>query len=314
MFKRVGIAEKLIWLGFLILSLLLSRVPLAAQDSTSSQIRIDTSVNYTKVPLNRNLKLRVVISWVGDSDRFDVLTFDNPALTNFEIIGTATTSRTEIDTVYKEYDYTLTPNQLGMGYVEGVVVKAHDKISDKDVSLVTQRIPIEVIEAVPEPGETDLTWLFVVLAIFIISIVAYLVIRQQNKRKKARAVAEEQAIPLETRFLEDLRGQFSLDHPDLHEDFSRLSKLLRRYLTEKFQIRGLKATTDELTQQLTGTAMEQNQIESVREILIRSDEIKFSGMEGSKEEMSRFYTLFEGMLESFLRKAETEQSSTENKK
>ncbi|HDL19602.1 MAG TPA: hypothetical protein ENH29_11155 [Bacteroidetes bacterium] len=310
MFKRVGIAEKLICGSFLILSLLLNRAPLAAQDSTGSQIRIATSVNQTKVPLNRNLQLRVVVSWVGNSDRFDVLNFDNPALTNFEIIGTATTSRTEIDTVYKEYDYTLKPNQLGMAYVEGVVVKAYDKVLAKDESLVTQRIPVEVIEAVPEPGETDLTWLFVVLTIFVISIFVWFIIRQQKKRKKAHTVAVEQAIPLETRFLEDLRGQFSLDHPDLHEDFSRLSKLLRRYLTEKFKIRGMEATTNELPQLLAGTALEPNRIESVREILIRSDEIRFSGMEGSKEEMSRFYTLFEGILESFLRKPETEQNES----
>jgi hypothetical protein len=111
---------------------------------------------------------------------------------------------------------------------------------------------------------------------------------------------EEPILPIESHFLEKLRGQLDLNHPDLHEDFSTLSKLLRRYLEEKFSLRALELTTDKLLDSLGETPLEQHQIDSVKEILARSDEIKFSGIQGTQEELTRFYTLIEGILENLL--------------
>ena len=103
-----------------------------AQDSTKSEISVSTLVNKTNVPLNRTLELKVSISWLGNSESIDVINFDNPALSNFEIVGTSTTSRTEMNQVFKDYTYTLKPIELGMGYIEGVIVKVHDKVLGKD--------------------------------------------------------------------------------------------------------------------------------------------------------------------------------------
>ena len=47
--------------------------------------------------------------------------------------------------------------------------------------------------------------------------------------------------------------------------------------------------------------------------ILLADEIKFSGTEGSKEELSRFYTLIEGILEKYLRITETTQTEEDKK-
>jgi hypothetical protein len=287
---------------------------LFAQDSTKSKISVSTLVNKTKVPLNRTFELKVSISWLGDSERIDVISFDNPALSNFEIVGTSTTSRTEMDQVFKDYTYTLKPIELGMGYVEGVIVKAHDKLLDKDENMLTQRIPVEVIDPVLEPGETRIPWEFIIpILVFLVLVLGYFFWYKKRQQKKQATLIEPET-PLEINYIEDLKQQIDLIQPNLSNDFTSLSKLLRSYLKEKFDVRALEATTKELNNVLVGTNMEENQITSIREILSRSDEIKFSGIEGSKEELSRFYTLFEGILESFLRKAEAENSVVAEKK
>ena len=301
--------NKLLYICFTLFFIIYQDLP-AVQEEKNSQITISASVTQTQVPFNRTLTLTVTISWIGSSQRYDSINFDNPAFTNFEIVGTSTTSRTETDQVFKDYSYTLKPVELGMGYIESVVVKVRDNILDKEETLVTQRIPVEVIDPVPEPGEKNYNWLIYTL-IFMVVVFGMGWVFWRKKRNRNQEAEQEPQQPIELLYLNELKEQFNLDQPNLSEDFTKLSKLFRRYLTEGFGIRALEATTDELGRALSDTPLEENQITSIREILIRSDEIKFSGVNGSPEELNRFYTLFEGIIETFLRKAETEKSGQE---
>ncbi len=301
--------KKLLYICFTVFVIIYQNLP-AVQESKNSQIKISASVNRTKVPLNRTLNLTVTVSWIGNSQRYDSIYFENPAVINFEIIGTSITSRIETDQVFKDYAYILKPVELGMGYVENVVVKVRDTIADKDEILATQRIPIQVIDPVPEPGENNYNWL---IYIIIFSVVVFSLgwVLWRRRRKRGQEAQQEPQQPIESLYLNELKEQFNLGQPNLSEDFTKLSKLFRRYLTERFGIRALEVTTDELGRALSDAPLEDNQITSILEILIRLDEIKFSGVNGSPEELNRFYTLFEGIIETFLRKAEAEESGPE---
>jgi len=288
---------------------------LALQQSSSASIQVSCQVDQTKVPLNRFLTLQVTISWVGSSDRYTVIQFDNPALSNFDIVGTATVNRSEIDgnqtRVYKDYTYTLKPRELGMGYIEAVILKAHDNLLNQDENLITQRLPVEVTDRLPEPGEGLPVWYYLVVLLIVGAIALALLFWWWRKKRLKQVVTEEPLPPAETRFLGELRKQISLNQPKLHDDYAILSRLLRQYLTEKYQIRGLEATSDELVRDLSNTDLAENKIASLREILVRSDEIKYSGTEGTMAELTRFYTLIEGILEEALRQ---EQAPSEDHK
>ena len=58
---------------FLSMNLVVNPILYAFQDSTSSHIQISSEVKQTQIPLNRTMKLKVTISWIGDSERFDVI-------------------------------------------------------------------------------------------------------------------------------------------------------------------------------------------------------------------------------------------------
>jgi len=300
-------------LTLFILSSSFSIFPLDLPEPQSS-INISGIVDQTKIPLNRILTLKVTLSWIGDPGIFTILNFNDPVLTNLEITGTSTSSRTEaVDQgirVIREYEYLLKPEGLGMAYIESVSVKVHNNRDETDEILQTRRIPVEVVEPVPEKEKKG-NWilLFIILILTPASAIIILIYLRQKKNQQM-SLSQEIQEPTEIHYLNELRNTCDPDNLDLQKDFPTLSQLLRRFLTEKFKIRAMEATTNELVAELRSTEMHENQIQSINEILSRTDEIKFSGTKGNREEFIRFYTLIEGMLETFLRKPEkkTQQS------
>ena len=299
----------------LFLSLYLGCWAYAILPAQSTKIELSSQIDQTKVPLNRTLQLRVTLSWTGKADDYSLLHFDGPSLTNFEITGTATTKRSELiageTRILNDYLYTLKSQELGMGYIEGVTAKVHNNYSDRDETLTTERIPVEIIDPVPDPEKSSFPSIFYGAPMVVLLLALLWFFR--SMKKKRQPLPEPEA-PIEALFLEELKDSLNLDQPNLREDFSRLSKLLRRYLSKKFSVRALETTSDELVRELDTTDMEENQISSVREILTRSDEIKFSGLEGSREELTRFYTLIEGILETFHRKSQEKTEMQSNKR
>lgn len=279
------------------------------QPEQKTNISISASVDQTKIPLNRMLKLKVTLAWIGEPGTFTVLNFNDPVLSNLEVTGTSISNRTEAqkkDTrVIREYEYSLKAESLGMAYVDSISVKVLNNQTDTEEILQTRRIPVEIVDPIPEKNKERNWLLFLVmfLTAAVITFLSLISIRKKKQRDRAQpSVIQE---PLENKYLDELRNNWDLDNLNLREDFSALSRLLRRFLTEKFKIRAMEATTDELVEELKSTAMQENQIQSVSDILSRTDEIKFSGIRGKQEEFTRFYTLIEGMLETYLHKPET---------
>lgn len=276
-----------------------------------TNIELSAQIDQTEVPLNRVLQLRVTLAWLGSADDYSLQQYDGPSLTNFEIVGTATSNRSEVTSegtrILNEYTYTLLPQELGMGYIEGVTAIVRDNLSGRDLTLTTERIPVEVTDAVSDPAQSSFPWIMLWGALVVFVVVCCWFFRIL---KKKRQPAPEPEPPLESQFLDELKNSVNLDQPNLRENFTQLSKLLRSYLTSKYSIRALETTSDELVRELEAaataadTGLEANQISSIREILFRSDEIKFSGLEGSREELTRFYTLIEGILETSFRKGQ----------
>lgn len=288
-------------------------------DSLTTKIEISANIEETQVPLNRTTRLFVTLSWIGDADRYSITNFDNPALTNFDIVGTSTVNRSEvIDSqphVFKDYTYTLQPRDLGMGYVEGVIVKCRDMVLERDENLVTQRISIEITDPIPDPTSSTPMWTYAVIFVVIagLAVIFFLWLKKRREAKEELDVAPPP--PIEELYLDMLRLEIRLEVPNLTEDFSSLSKLVRRYLTERFHIKALEDTTEKLLEELKVTELEEHQANSIKEILTRCDEIKFSAIEGTPEELNRFYTLFEGILQFFLQRKEViESENEENKK
>lgn len=308
----------------LFLIFIVCNLPGNAQDTTvvdiESTIGLSAEVDKKEVPLNRQVICSVTVEWIGDIKRYQISEIENPVVQNFEIIKTSAADRRlsegGVAKAARIYEFILQPKSLGMGYIENVIVKYIDNETGEGESLITPRINVKVIDPVAEPGSKNwiIKWIllaFVVLAIFIFLWNWQKKIKER-KRKEAEAV---KVVPLEDEYLTQLRESANLNSPDIriNEAFWLLSKITRKYLSQKYQIPALESTTEKIIAELSDFNLDQTMLNNIQEILAVSDVAKFAGSEGNRNELDRTYTLLEAILERNLGEAKAEEQLTENK-
>ena len=274
-----------------------------------SGIRLETLVDRTEVPLNRTLTCTIRLRWFGNLDRYDIHHFDNPLVENLEIIANASANKVANEDgqniAVQEYEYTLKPKSLGMAYIEGVVIQYTDTVSNAEYRLDTKRMEVKISDPIPEPGSK--AWIiYAVLAVAALALATVCFVLVQRK-KASRKLQEQQAaavaLPLEEQYLQTLKDNVDLNDPDLDLDqsYSFLTKMLRRFLNEKFQAPGLEATTNDVLKALEGFNLENRFVNEIREILTQSDMVKFSGAKIEKSDVERTTVLVEAILQKSLR-------------
>ena len=288
-------------------------------DATSQTIvSLSASVDQKRIPLNRTVVFTVQITWEGDLDLINIGEAEEPVLSNFEIVGTSSANRVTGTAVgkkaVKEIAYTLQPTTLGMGYIEPVTLSYEDISTGKTHHLMTQRLGVEVISAMPEEGERrNVVFLIVVAGAFIIGagLVVAFIIKKRALSEKREEIVER---IVEETYLEELKESVDLKGVDRRESFATLSKLFRRYLSEKYDITALEATTQELLDTLAREELDEGLIRRCETLFNKADVVKFSGQDAAQAELDEAYTTVETILESHLAKAKEIQIGEEQKR
>lgn len=302
-------------IGWCIL-LLITNDPILADDSTfvdlDSMIKIAAEVNKKEVPLNDSLLLKVTLMWTGDIKRYQVSELEPPIVENFEIISTAAADRRinegGIDMAFKIYEFVLKPKSIGMGYIEGVIVKYIDNETGDGHSLVTTRLNVKILPPVARPGSR--TWLikWLVAAILVLGGLALLGLWHKKKRdQKKREAQLAKVVPLEEAFLTSLRSNLDLKDVNLKVNHAlwAISALLRKYISQKYQVAALESTTEKIVSELATRQLDPAFLNNIQEVLTICDLAKFAGTETNRSELDRVYTLVEALLERNLGEAKT---------
>jgi len=197
----------------------------------------------------------------------------------------------------RTYEYTLQPIELGMAYIDGTIIEYRDTKYDQTHRLVTDRLEIRVVEPIEERSLRP--FILAASALFFLALLASLGFVFLKQKKAREAELEKQAlelIPVEERYLSDLKEKVDLKNQNVVETFSSLSKMFRTYLSEKYQIPAMEITTKEIATKLNELAVSENIISQVDEILNSCDVAKFSGGQAEKGALERAYTLVEDIL------------------
>lgn len=294
----------------------------AAQDTTitpAPEIKVTAFFDQKQVPLNRHILLTIRIMWQGDVRRYEIENFENPGLHNLEIDTTGTSNRvSEYDGVQyfvTEFYYSIKPISMGMGYVDNMTIWYRDRLTQERASLATRRMEVKTIEPVPEPGDKKWLWQLA-LAILILAVAGIGGLLYRNKKIAARkaAAAAEQAVPIEEKYLEQLHTLVNLNKADLdlQDCFLKLSRLMRRYLFERYPGAAPDLTTEGVIEALeTGNAAEEL-IRNAREVLTTCDVAKFSGT-ANKADLDRVYTLIEVVFMSPKARSDVHTPTVEDK-
>jgi hypothetical protein len=283
-----------------------------AQNSVSDQqegIKLNAFVREAKVPRNCFVELVIQLSWSGQLDHYEVKPFDNPILQNLEIQGSGSANRVSAEggraTAVREYTFQLKPQSIGMGYVEPLIILYTDSESNRQYSLTTNRISVHIIDPVPEPSDKKVLWR--ALGILIVGSAAGWSWRKLYLKKKERRerLAQEMSVvkPLEENYLDELKtifdpSDYSLDG---NQAFSQMSRLLRRFLHDKFSAPGLEATSSELYQFFYDQKFEDRFINEIRDLMSNADVIKFSGKSVDRNDAALMMSRVESIFHSSLR-------------
>lgn len=285
--------------------------------SNQTMVSLSATVDQKRVPLNRTVVFSVQVTWEGDLDLINIGEAEEPILSNLEIIGSSSankvTGAASGKKAVKEIAYILQPTTLGMGYIEPVTLSYEDVSTGKTHHLMTQRLGVEVISAMPDDGERSGVIFWIVLAgAFIVGagLVVAFIIKKRALSEKREVIVER---IVEETFLEELRESVDLKGADRRESFAALSKLFRRYLSEKYDIPALEATTQELLDTLAREELDEDLIRRCETLFNKADVVKFSGQDASQAELEEAYTTVETILESHLAKSKEKQIEEEQK-
>lgn len=301
---------------FLIVFIFISTIPihfLKADERGATVVTLSTLVSPERVPLNRQATLTVRIAWEGDLDLIVIGDVEEPILTNFDIVGSSSTNRisgtAEGRRAVKEIAYILQPRGLGMAYVEPVGLSYEDLRTGKTHSLMTQRVGVEAISPVAEPGEMPRWWIWAAAGIILVSFFVFMLIRMSRLRQADDVDIVVRII--EETYLEDLKSQVDLKSADRREGLTAVTRLFRKYLSDKYDISAMEATTAELVKALEDAGLDANLLKKCESLFERADVVKFSGQEASQAEFEEAYTTVETILESHLAKEKEAQVKAE---
>jgi len=280
---------------------------MADTSETDTTVHLEGAIKATAeiakkhIPQNRTLSYTVRVSWNGDLERYEVVTIEEPALTNLEIVSTSTSDWVGVvDGVrraVKEYEFVLRPQELGMAYIEDTRIAYKDRISEETRQLTTNRLEIEVGEPIIEKDNAFIVWVGLGALLFITGgVTAVTFVRRRKQREAERQLKVQDSVPLEEKYLSNLKTEVDLQDSDKQSAFSNLSKLFKKYLSERYDISAMELTTKEIAGQLNNMAVSEKIIEQTEEILNACDVAKFSGGQLEHGTLERVYTLLEDIL------------------
>lgn len=272
------------------------------------EVTLSASVEPGHVPLNRTAQFIVRLVWLGGIDRIEFGDVEAPVFTNLEVSGTASTHRVtgteQGNRSEKEIIFTLRPTTLGMAYIEPVQVDYEDRETGQIRHLMTQRIGVEVLSPVTEKGRSRFTWIWIIVPLLLILGSGILLLRR-GKRTRETWVEEPKRI-LEEVMLERLKSDVDLKDPDRREGIASVSRHLKHYLSEKYEIAALETTTGILLEMLHQKGIEESVIRKCEMLFQKADVIKFSGADATQAELDEAFTTVETILESGLARVRDE--------
>lgn len=155
-----------------------------------------------------------------------------------------------------------------------------------DQATMTDILDIKANKAIGFDYTIIYIFLGVVAAIILLGLI-FLLIDRYLKRRKSPAIRIEPPVPADVSALKGLdeleRGGFY----DARIFYFTLTAIVKTYLDGRFNIDAPEMTTEELLPKINDLSIEKSLAMDVKELLKRSDPVKFAGMTEKQEQMAR---------------------------
>jgi len=265
------------------------------------EISITAHADRTDVPLNRMVDFFITIKWQGEQDRYTIEDFDNPTLTGFEVVKTSSSNIIEdvggVQYSKKIYSFTLKPQQLGMGYIDGIFLKYTDNQTDESSTIVTKRIGIKVTKPIVKTDYTLFIYIGLVLIIIIAAVYLIFTVTKKRRIEREKLEAEKKDVDIEDNYLELIKEYKPDVSGDLDKFINEISQILNRYLSQKYEFETTGLSKDEISAKLKEKEVDGTIIEKIDSIIEKSDIYRFSGKSIDLSEYESIYSAVESIIE-----------------
>jgi len=267
-----------------------------------SSINLKTYTEQEEVPLNREVIYQVELSWDGPLNRLEIEQIDEPLTTNLKLRSSGSSNKFYQDAQGKPHSikkitYYFTPVEIGMAYIDGVIVKYNDVQLGQKSSLMAQRLAVKVISPVDEPGgkmlkANSILWLITVIFLGIVGYFTYRYFQRKSQAKEEEVLLNKS---LEDKYLDLLHETIHPAADSTDENLAELVRLLRSYLSEKSGNSGISIL--ETTKNPEWAApVENDLIDKLKKLYDKSELIKFAGESMSQSDFHMHYDTVEMFL------------------
>ncbi len=186
----------------LVVVMMLAPLLVATPTVHAIEVTLESRLSSTTVPLDRELKLFVELSWQGSPELITPSIDHDFLLEGFEIIGSSSANMVQVSELdanltmtRKRYTFTLKPTSRGKHTIGGVTVEYIDdrgethtlRTNDLEVSVTEKtRPPLFSMETIRD----NQLYFIAVLCLVVIIVAAIFIKRGYNKRKAKQADAE----------------------------------------------------------------------------------------------------------------------------
>lgn len=267
------------------------------------QIQLRSFVEKSQVPLNRPVILHIELSWRGELSRYQIEPVSQPILTNLLLDGSGSENRLEPledggFMAVKAITYRFRPLEMGMAYIDGIMIKYREGSTDLSESLSSQRIMIEIIDPIPEQGDNKVkSFLYIILLIIFFIIIFYFVMTFFRKRREAKKSPIPILSPAEI-YLNRLVKEVDPRGTNLDEMIMKLSRIFREYLDQEFDLHAMELSTKEIVERFNDLELEDSERGDLQKVLEKLDVVKFTGKDVNPDDFTDIY----GTIEKFLLK------------
>ena len=265
--------------------------------SFPADVSVEAVIDSPRVPLNRNLILTIQVRCTGDINQYEFQWPGPPDIDRFEIVGSSSANivkdqRGQLVNI-KEFRYVLKPVGEGHGRIGPVTLFYTDRVTQKEYSLNTRPMGVDITEPVAErsQGFSTLLLLLIGLTGVLFGGVVLIYVRKRKGRKKEMAPPIETVSPEEIALEElDMVPELRLAG-ELKEYYSAISSVFRRYIDRTYSLRTSELTTHDIVSNLKLHEVAEDTLMEIEKILNMCDMVKFARQEPASSDLDRIFSM-----------------------
>ena len=268
-------------------------------DSTGAiNISLSAVIERVETPLNVPVTMTVILSWEGKTDRYRIGPFENPVLTNLEVVGSRSSARSELRDgkvfAVKEFTFSLQPVELGMGYIDGIIIEYTDTMTGAKDYLITQRMSVK---GLPPEYTKDYSLLLTGIGLLAVAGFIIVLIFFMRRRRQERKVIEIQPDLIENTIIERLKNVHSQNNLSFSQKLDEVVAEFRHFLIKKFDIPQDRKSDALIIETISESGVEESIIAKIHTIFEQAEQVRFSGKDIKNDDFELIYGAVESCVE-----------------